>query len=334
VQQASRGEADPAAVREQIVQAVTDFVSTASDAATLAPPVSAPAPTPATHSGLEDDDEMRAIFLEEAQEVMGTAGAALDLLTRTPEDIEQLTTVRRSFHTLKGSSRMVGLNDFGEAAWACEQLYNTWLADQKPASEDLMALTGEVLDYLAAWIGEIAARVPPSHHSAPVRMAADAMRLEGRRMAVHAPGAPTAVSMPAQLPVVEPVAPAPPAIDLPAFTLDLSAFEDAAAPVPPGPEPLAPPPTQAERPTAQAAIDFGDLRLDLDDAASAEVIEAAPPVPEPLDPSPQGGARSDEGPEATPEEPASDQVKVSALCALAFRSSTSTSPRRTNCPGG
>jgi chemosensory pili system protein ChpA (sensor histidine kinase/response regulator) len=304
IEQAHRGEADVQSVREQVVQAVADFVSTASDAATLAPEPVAPAPVPATHSGLEDDDEMRAIFLEEAQEVMATAGAALDLLTRAPDDIEQLTTVRRSFHTLKGSSRMVGLNDFGEAAWACEQLYNTWLADQKPASEDLMAFTGEVLDYLAAWIGEIAARAHPTHHSAPVRAAADAMRIEGRRMAVHAPGAPTAVSMPAELPAVEAPSPTTPApIDLPAFTLDLSAFEDAAAPVPSA-EPVAPPPVaQDELPAAEAVIDFGDLSLDLD---AGEVIEAAPALPDNVVPLPVRSVAAGDA----PAEPVSDQVKV------------------------
>ena len=30
---------------------------------------------------------------------------------------------------------MVGLNEFGEAAWSLEQLLNSWLADQKSANE-------------------------------------------------------------------------------------------------------------------------------------------------------------------------------------------------------
>ncbi|MFN3296656.1 Hpt domain-containing protein [Caldimonas sp.] len=325
VEQAARGEADLQAVREQVAQAVADFVSTASDAATLAPEVAAaPATAPAAPgpSGLEDDDEMRAIFLEEAQEVMGAAGAALDLLTRTPDDIEQLTTVRRSFHTLKGSSRMVGLNDFGEAAWACEQLYNTWLADQKPASDDLLAFTGEVLDYLAAWIGEIAARVDPTHHSIPVRTAADAMRLEGRRLAVHAPGGPTAVSMPAELPVAEPPAPAAPVVELPAFTLDLSAFEDAAAPVATAEPAVAEaPPAASEDPLPEAGaaaqaeviVDFGDLDLDL---GSTETIEAAPALPDNVVPLPLRAIAPAEGhdtpsaPAQPPAEPVNDQVKV------------------------
>jgi chemosensory pili system protein ChpA (sensor histidine kinase/response regulator) len=69
------------------------------------------------------DDEMREIFLEEAREVIDTAQGALAQLAGSPANLEQLTTVRRAFHTLKGSSRMVGLKEFGDAGWVCEQVY-------------------------------------------------------------------------------------------------------------------------------------------------------------------------------------------------------------------
>ena len=58
--------------------------------------------------------------------------------TSTPGDIELLTTLRRAFHTLKGSSRMVGLKSFGEAAWSCEQVFNTQLAEQRAAEPPLI----------------------------------------------------------------------------------------------------------------------------------------------------------------------------------------------------
>ena len=190
VEQGDLTDAQVHAVREQVAQAVADFVATASDPVGLDEPAStkpaAPAPVMAG-SGLEEDDEMREIFLEEAREVMGNALAALEALQSSPDDLEQLTTVRRAFHTLKGSSRMVGLNDFGEAGWACEQLYNAWLAEQKPASDDLRAVTADVLSYLGAWIEEIAARSPITHESMPVRQVADTLRLEGRRTELQPP---------------------------------------------------------------------------------------------------------------------------------------------------
>nr|WP_297352549.1 Hpt domain-containing protein [uncultured Caldimonas sp.] len=244
VEQVELGQADEQEAREHVAQAMADFVATASDAATLEPlpepvvaapaprPAPVPAPAPAASSGLEEDDEMRDIFLEEAQEVMGNAREALAQLQSEPDDIEQLTVVRRSFHTLKGSSRMVGLNEFGEAGWACEQLYNAWLAEQRPASEELLGLTQEVLTYLGHWIDEIAARSEPTHHSAPVRAVADALRIEGRRVPLGAAEEPA--SMPAEAPAVAPApAPAEPLAEqpfaLPELEIRLDEFEGGAA---------------------------------------------------------------------------------------------------------
>ncbi|MEY4429185.1 MAG: hypothetical protein RLZZ182_1874, partial [Pseudomonadota bacterium] len=60
-------------------------------------------------TGLEEDDEMRGIFLEEAREVLAEARAGLADMAAHPDDVAAMTTVRRAFHTFKGSSRMVGL---------------------------------------------------------------------------------------------------------------------------------------------------------------------------------------------------------------------------------
>ena len=74
---------------------------------------------------------MREIFLEEAREVLANAREALAALHHEPADLEHLTGLRRAFHTLKGSARMVGLVEFGAAAWAGEQVFNTRLAEQR-----------------------------------------------------------------------------------------------------------------------------------------------------------------------------------------------------------
>ncbi|WP_210760733.1 Hpt domain-containing protein, partial [Azohydromonas sediminis] len=179
--------------REQIAKTMADLV-----AASAAPAVEAPAPVPVPppaapaaegHSGLEDDAEMREIFLDEAREVMAGAREALAALSRAPEDLAELTTVRRAFHTLKGSSRMVGLNDFGEAGWACEQLYNARLAEAPRADDDLLGFTHDALAYLGDWVEAIAQRRDGGHRSQPVRAAADAMRTARRREPLALPGA-------------------------------------------------------------------------------------------------------------------------------------------------
>ena len=83
------------------------------------------------------DREMLEVFLEEANEVLAAMETSV-AQARTGaghRDGDALINIRRGFHTLKGSSRMVGLNEFGEAAWSMEQVLNTWLADQKAAGE-------------------------------------------------------------------------------------------------------------------------------------------------------------------------------------------------------
>src|SRR5688572_15270034 len=60
--------------------------------------------------GAEVDRELLEIFLEEAAEVVATVADSLAASRESPHDREALTTIRRGFHTLKGSGRMVGLN--------------------------------------------------------------------------------------------------------------------------------------------------------------------------------------------------------------------------------
>ena len=150
----------------------------------LVPPTAAPV---AAASPDEDDAEMRDIFLEEAREVVQTGSQAIAALAASPADLGQQTTLRRAFHTLKGSSRMVGLHEFGEAAWALEQLVNTWLAEQKPASDDLQAVCGAAMQQFGQWVEDIAAGNADVWSAQPFRRAADGLRLHNQRVTLDAP---------------------------------------------------------------------------------------------------------------------------------------------------
>ena len=70
------------------------------------------------------DPELLELFIEEAKEEITTIGRNLPQWAESPDDLETLITVRRSFHTLKGSGRMVGAERIGEYAWAIESLLN------------------------------------------------------------------------------------------------------------------------------------------------------------------------------------------------------------------
>ena len=147
-------------------------------------PVS-PAPVVAATSAVivdadEVDPELLDIFLEEAREVAGNGLTATQALITEPNNLGEMTTLRRAFHTLKGSSRMVGLNVFGEAAWSMEQLLNAWLADQKPASAELCNLSTQALQAHQIWIEEIATGGGKQRTAAAFRTSADALRMHGR----------------------------------------------------------------------------------------------------------------------------------------------------------
>ncbi|HYF43455.1 MAG TPA: Hpt domain-containing protein, partial [Ramlibacter sp.] len=123
-----------------------------------------------------EEDELLDIFLEEAREVVQTGLAAIEALAAEPGNVGELTTLRRAFHTLKGSSRMVGLNEFGEAGWSMEQVLNTWLADQKSATDELRALTTQAMQGFGRWIEDIAAHQDGHWKSGIFRGPADALR--------------------------------------------------------------------------------------------------------------------------------------------------------------
>jgi chemosensory pili system protein ChpA (sensor histidine kinase/response regulator) len=70
------------------------------------------------------DPELLELFIEEAKEEVASIKRKLPAWRDEPDDMETLITVRRSFHTLKGSGRMVGAERIGEYCWTVENLLN------------------------------------------------------------------------------------------------------------------------------------------------------------------------------------------------------------------
>ena len=107
----------------------------------------------ATHEAI--DAELLAIFLEEASEVLATIGDQKALLAGAPNNIEALTTVRRSMHTLKGSGRMVGLKELGEVAWELEQTLNLWLRQDTTVTPDLQRMIDDAHTLFSTWVSHL-----------------------------------------------------------------------------------------------------------------------------------------------------------------------------------
>jgi chemosensory pili system protein ChpA (sensor histidine kinase/response regulator) len=127
-----------------------------------------------------DEHELTDIFLEEASEVITTGLDSAHALLISPENLEQQSTLRRAFHTLKGSSRMVGFDDFGEAGWAFEQVINTRLTDQTPFDTDICNLSIAALNSFRSWTEDLRGGNATTWNSQTFKRCAEAMRIEGR----------------------------------------------------------------------------------------------------------------------------------------------------------
>ncbi len=186
------------------LQVESDLVETKSEPEASAVDMRQPAQTvssapvvlaPVAVDDASDDDEAELIdiFLEEAREVVQNGLVAVKALAEDPSNLADQTTLRRAFHTLKGSSRMVGLNEFGEAAWAFEQLLNNWLAEQRPASDELITAASSAMHAFGRWVEDIASQADVPWSAQDFRKSADALRLEGQWIPLHTPGVPEVV---------------------------------------------------------------------------------------------------------------------------------------------
>jgi chemosensory pili system protein ChpA (sensor histidine kinase/response regulator) len=63
------------------------------------------------------DPEFLEVFLEEAREELATIAEQQALWRENLADRQAMTTIRRAFHTLKGSGRVVGATVIGDFAW-------------------------------------------------------------------------------------------------------------------------------------------------------------------------------------------------------------------------
>lgn len=138
----SEPELNSAAEREVTAEAAPQEQSaeTAEKPAAAAPglPVELP---PVTEEGA--DPEIVNVFIEEAQEVFDVLKENYPRWRDEAENDEALITVRRAFHTLKGSGRMVGAKRLGEFAWACENLLNRVIDHTLSPGHAVMEITGE-----------------------------------------------------------------------------------------------------------------------------------------------------------------------------------------------
>jgi chemosensory pili system protein ChpA (sensor histidine kinase/response regulator) len=137
-------------VEEEIEEEVADSEGSATPMMADASFVAAPSD--------DIDEEIREVFVEEVQDEIDNLGRSLPAWKADVNDFEKLKPIRRSFHTLKGSGRLVGALALGEFSWKVENMLNRVLdktVTPGPAVQGLVDNAVVVLpELLAALRGE------------------------------------------------------------------------------------------------------------------------------------------------------------------------------------
>ncbi len=113
-------------------------------------------PLPSLAIALGTDPEFIEVFLEEAHRELAAIRKQLAVWRRHLDDRQALTTLRRAFHTLKGSGRVVGANVIGDFAWSFENLLTHILNGAPAASPAIVDLIDEAAVALAPLVGDAA----------------------------------------------------------------------------------------------------------------------------------------------------------------------------------
>lgn len=259
------------------------------------------------------DDDILEIFIEEAGEVLETLREEFPRWRSDPENSVALTTVRRMYHTLKGSGRLAGALLLGEMAWSLESLLNRVLERAIAAGPEVYSVVEDSIAMLPALIDQIQGQPVSGLDVIGLMQRADALANpnspdgpEGGGPATPKPApadssaalaevsAPVEPAMeeslvsfdePLEFPLVEEIVLEAPAADLPEFVLE--DFElPTEAPIEldeivlsEEPLSLAADAEDTEEPAAELGLEGFSVEFDLDEQPIEIVAEPAPVEP-------------------------------------------------------
>jgi chemosensory pili system protein ChpA (sensor histidine kinase/response regulator) len=180
------GDADLAAQVEAILQEfeagnaarLAAAVDAIADTSAPAPEISEETQRLLATDATQFDRELLEIYLFEAAEVLEGVAANHKTLLENPGDREALRTVRRGFHTLKGSGRMVGLTELGEYAHDVEKIFNRLLEEERPVTTAVQALIGVAHKSFHEWVNALTNERRVTADPRPLRAAIAAVERE------------------------------------------------------------------------------------------------------------------------------------------------------------
>ena len=131
----------------------------ASDAPAPVAVEDAPAPIDAPPQP-ERDPELVEIFLEEANEILESAGHSLELWIIQQDNLIELQSLQRDLHTLKGGARMAEVPELGDLGHELETLYEGLAQSQLAIEPTLFDLLHRCHDQLAEMVEALKANRP------------------------------------------------------------------------------------------------------------------------------------------------------------------------------
>ncbi|WP_150304462.1 Hpt domain-containing protein [Pseudomonas saliphila] len=132
--------------------------------AEMQPTQETPAQTPAVEALVEApedveelDTELVEIFIEEAGEVLEALAEFTPIWEAEPENHKARAEVRRSFHTLKGSGRMVRAGVLAELSWSVENMLNKVIEHSVELTPSVFAVINAVREFMPRLVDDFAA---------------------------------------------------------------------------------------------------------------------------------------------------------------------------------
>jgi len=124
---------------------------------------------------VEGDDDIIQIFIEDAREMIALINKTLPDWRADASNRDALLDLRRAFHTLKGSGRMVGASDIAEFAWSVENMLNKVREGKVAPGETMFDLLHKARDVLPEMVVQLEGGPAPDADVAALRAMADAL---------------------------------------------------------------------------------------------------------------------------------------------------------------
>ncbi|MEW8048364.1 MAG: Hpt domain-containing protein, partial [Candidatus Thiodiazotropha sp.] len=103
---------------------------------------------------IEGDDELVEIFVEEGRELLDNLERHYNGWIESPLDTAVVDDFKRSLHTLKGSSRLAGINPIGDLSHGLENLFERMSREEIKPDASLQNMVRQALDVLATQIDD------------------------------------------------------------------------------------------------------------------------------------------------------------------------------------